>query len=195
MKLPILLTSVILGSSTLSLSFHPNTSGTSTSKEVTHKVISSKRGNVLPVGRVYLVIDKSDYELNVYDEKGWYATYPVVFGNNSLDDKKMEGDRCTPEGVFHIVSKKNHEKWNRFMALDYPTRDSYEKFKRRKQTGEIPSDARIGGAIGIHGTWPHDDYIIDRFKNWTMGCISMKNPDVDDLYAYMPVGTQVTIRK
>ncbi|RYZ79509.1 MAG: hypothetical protein EOP04_27600, partial [Proteobacteria bacterium] len=30
-------------------------------------------------------------ELTVYDALGWFATYPVVFGNNSLDDKKMEG--------------------------------------------------------------------------------------------------------
>ena len=74
-------------------------------------------------------------------------------------------------------------------------KESFDRFKKRKANGEIPSSARIGGAIGIHGTWPNDDYIIDRYKNWTMGCISMKNTDVEDLYSYMPVGTTVTIRK
>ena len=49
--------------------------------------------NSAPVGTVYILIDKSDYELSLYDEKGWYATYPVVFGNSSLSDKKMEGDK------------------------------------------------------------------------------------------------------
>ena len=44
--------------------------------------------NSAPVGTVYIVIDKSDYELSLYDEKGWYETYPVVFGNSSLSDKK-----------------------------------------------------------------------------------------------------------
>ena len=48
-----------------------------------------------PTGTVYLVVDKSDYELKVYDEEGWYATYPVVFGNKNLADKMMEGDRKT----------------------------------------------------------------------------------------------------
>ena len=119
----------------------------------------------------------------------------VVFGNGSLEDKKMEGDRNTPEGSFHIISKKIHDKWDRFMALDYPTRESYEKFRLRKLRGEIPETARIGGGVGIHGTWPHDDYIIDRYKNWTMGCISMKNNDVEDLYSYVPTGTKVVIRK
>src|SRR5687768_11623976 len=56
-----------------------------------------------PIGTVRIVIDKSDYELRVYDEHGWFATYPVVFGNKSLDDKKMQGDRNTPEGTFRIL--------------------------------------------------------------------------------------------
>jgi lipoprotein-anchoring transpeptidase ErfK/SrfK len=109
--------------------------------------------------------------------------------------KKWREDRCTPEGNFHIASKKIHDKWDRFIALDYPTKESYEKFRERKFRGEIPTNARIGGGVGIHGTWPNDDYIIDRYKNWTNGCISMKNKDVEDLYSYLPVGTSVTIRQ
>src|ERR1700712_1940846 len=46
----------------------------------------------------YIIIDKSDYELKVYDEEGWYATYPVVFGGKDLGDKMKEGDRKTPNG-------------------------------------------------------------------------------------------------
>jgi murein L,D-transpeptidase YafK len=148
-----------------------------------------------PVGAVSIIIDKSDYELSIYDEKGWYATYPVVFGNSSLGDKKMEGDKNTPEGTFHINNKKLHDKWDRFMALDYPTDESREKFSQRKQRGEIPANARIGGGIGIHGTFPHEDFVIDRYKNWTMGCISMKRDDVEEIYQFTPVGTKVTIRK
>lgn len=148
-----------------------------------------------PVGTIYILIDKSKYELSVYDDKGWYATYPVVFGNNSLADKKMEGDKNTPEGTFHIISKKIHDEWDRFMALDYPTKESWEKFNERKERGEIPASAHIGGGIGIHGTWPHEDFVIDRYKNWTLGCISMKRSDVEELYNYTPVGTKVIIRK
>lgn len=193
MKLPIVLTSVFLGSSVFSVNT-PSVTTPKFSNETKKRVIAGN-ARILPIGTVYIVIDKSDYELNVYDAKGWFATYPVVFGNGSLDDKKMEGDRNTPEGTFHIISKKFHDKWDRFMALDYPTRESYEKFRLRKLSGEIPANARIGGGVGIHGTWPHDDYIIDRYKNWTMGCISMKNNDVEDLYSYVPTGTRVVIRK
>jgi murein L,D-transpeptidase YafK len=147
-----------------------------------------------PVGAVYILIDKTDYELRIYDSEGWYATYPVVFGNNSLADKKMEGDKNTPEGTFKIVSKRIHDKWNRFMALDFPNKESWEKFNSRKSRGEIPSSARIGGGIGIHGTWPHEDFQIDRYRNWTLGCISMKNEDVEEIYKFITLGTKVIIR-
>lgn len=148
-----------------------------------------------PIGNISILIDKTDYELSVYDDKGWYATYPVVFGNNSLADKKMEGDKNTPEGSFKIANKRVHEKWCRFLGLDYPTTESREKFNQRKQRGEIPSNARIGGGIGIHGTWPHEDPVVDRYKNWTLGCISMKNEDVKEIYGFTQAGTRVLIRK
>ncbi len=148
-----------------------------------------------PVGTVYLIIDKSEYELHVYDDVGWYASYPVVFGNNSLGDKKMQGDKNTPEGTFRIISKRVHEKWCRYLSLNYPTEEDLEKFKKRKAKGEIPASASIGGGIGIHGTWPHEDFVVDRYNNWTLGCISMKNEHVTELYNYATVGTKVIIRE
>ena len=151
--------------------------------------------NAGPVGSVYILIDKSDYELSIYDREGWYATYPVVFGNNTLADKKMQGDRNTPEGTFKIETKRVHDKWHRFLSLDYPNKESWEKFNSRKQKGEIPSSAKIGGSIGIHGTWPHEDFQIDRYSNWMLGCISMKNEDVEEIYKFIAPGTKVIIRR
>jgi len=149
-----------------------------------------------PPGRFYsIVIDKSDFELSVFDEKGWLVTFPVVFGTKDNGDKMVEGDRRTPEGTFTIINKKTHPKWHKFFMLDYPTQESIDRFNQRKANGIIPASAKIGGGIGIHGTWPHEDYAVDRFDNWTMGCISMKNPDVDELFSLVPVGTKVTIRK
>ncbi len=188
MKNIFVFTSLFLGSSLLASNVH-NVSRNKSTKRFSFGVESG------PVGNISILIDKTDYELSVYDDKGWYATYPVVFGNNSLADKKMEGDKNTPEGKFTITAKRVHDKWCRFLSLDYPTADDREKFNQRKQRGEIPANARIGGGIGIHGTWPHEDPVIDRYKNWTLGCISMKNEDVKDLYMFTKSGTRVTIRK
>lgn len=186
MKNFLVLTSLFLGSGLLA------------SDANTHHYRGSKRFTrdaKGPVGSVSIIIDKSDYELSVYDDKGWYATYPVVFGNSSLSDKKMEGDKNTPEGSFRITAKRVHEKWCRFLSLDYPTAADREKFNQRKQRGEIPASASIGGGIGIHGTWPHEDFVVDRYKNWTLGCISMKNDDVTEVYGFTSAGTKVSIRK
>lgn len=187
MKLHVLLSSFLLAA--FSLPHHNDSSP----KEEAAGYSLREAGK--PIGKIHIIIDKSDYELHVYDDKGWYASYPVVFGNNSLGDKKMEGDKNTPEGTFSISHKKPHNKWSRFLGIDYPTKESWEKFNLRKKRGEIPSSARIGGAIGIHGTWPKDDFVVDKYKNWTEGCISMKNVHVEELYTYTPVGTKIVIRK
>ncbi len=142
-----------------------------------------------------VVVVKNKYELQVYDSTGeWIITYPVVFGSKDLGDKMMEGDRKTPEGFFHIATKRKHEKWNSFLSLDYPTPESYQKFNVRKAKGLIPVDAKIGGSIGIHGTWPHEDFAIDQYQNWTEGCISTKNVYIEEIFNLLPVGTQVEIR-
>jgi murein L,D-transpeptidase YafK len=142
-----------------------------------------------------LIVDKSDYELKVYDKEGWLVTYPVVFGNKSLADKKMEGDKCTPEGTFRIIHKNPNHKWNKFILIDFPNADSYRKFEERKRNGEIPQDARIGGEIGIHGTFPDSDFVVNQMVNWTMGCISMRNEDITELFEMLPLHAKLIIQK
>jgi len=194
MKTTILLTTCLFAAGGMMMKKPISFSKAETKTTASARAASNKRFSK-PQSPMYVIIDKRKYELSVYDSQGWYATYPVVFGNRSLEDKKMEGDRNTPEGSFQINSKRVHDKWYRFMGINYPTAESLEKFNRRKQRGEIPGWAKPGGAIGIHGTWAGEDYVIDRYDNWTLGCISMKRADVQDLYSYVPVGTPVTIRK
>ncbi len=143
----------------------------------------------------YIVVDKSDYELNVYDAQGWLVAYPVVFGNNDQGDKLVQGDRKTPEGTFTIINKRIHNKWCRYMSLDYPTVADINIFNLRKQQGLIPANARQGSGIGIHGTWPHEENAVDQYQNWTEGCISLKNEHVKQLFDMISIGTKVTIQK
>ena len=143
----------------------------------------------------YIIIDKSDYELKVYDAEGWYATYPIVFGGKDLGDKMKEGDKRTPEGKFRVILKKIHPQWGPELLLNYPNDTSYQKFNERKSQGLIPKNARIGGGIAIHATRPQEEWTIDNFYNWTDGCISVKYTEMQDLFSYIPVGTPVTIKQ
>lgn len=142
----------------------------------------------------YIIVDKSDYELKVYDEEGWYATYPIVFGSKDLGDKMKEGDKRTPNGRFKVIQKKIHSKWSYELLLDYPNEDCIKKFNERKQTGLVPANARIGSGIAIHATRPQEEWTVDNFYNWTDGCISVKYSEMKDLFSYIPIGTPVTIQ-
>ncbi len=143
----------------------------------------------------YIIVDKSDYELYVFDDEGWYATYPIVFGSKDLGDKMKEGDKRTPEGNFKVILKKIHPKWGPELLLDYPNEESYQKFNLRKAEGLIPKNARIGNGIAIHATRPQEEWAVDKYYNWTDGCVSVKYTEMKDLYNYIPVGTKVTIRQ
>lgn len=160
-------------------------------KSVTNK-LKSVAAKVNPY---YIVIDKSDYELKVYDDEGWYATYPVVFGSNDLNDKYMAGDKRTPEGNFKVLLKKIHPKWGPELLLDFPNAESIRKFNERLNKGLIPKTAQIGNGIAIHATRPQEEWTVDYFQNWTDGCVSLKYKEAKDLYSYIPAGTPVTIQK
>jgi murein L,D-transpeptidase YafK len=170
-------------------------SGLASFRTIERKVFRRNLFKTKPVGELYLIVDKSEYELQVYDADGWYATYPVVFGNKDLSDKLIEGDRRTPEGTFKILSKKPHQKWHKMFMLDYPTPESWAKFKDRKAKGIIPQSAKIGGGIAIHGTWPHDELVVDDYTNWTNGCVALKNEDLDELDGIVDIGTKVIIQR
>lgn len=141
----------------------------------------------------YIVVSKKNYELKVFDDEGWYATYPIVFGSPDLGDKMREGDRKTPTGEFKIIIKKIHPQWGPELLLDYPTDESYRRFNDRKAKGLIPANAKIGNGIAIHATRPQEEWTVDNFYNWTDGCVSVKYTEMKDLYSYIPVGTPVKI--
>lgn len=144
---------------------------------------------------VLILIDKSDHTAEVYYRHKMIRAYKAVFGPRPLDDKKMAGDRCTPEGWFTIKSKNPNSKYDKFMLLNYPNDSSFARFFRLKELGVIPGNAQIGGDVGIHGIWKGGDDMIEKGVGWTDGCIALKNKDIDDLYPFVGVGTRVYIRK
>lgn len=160
------------------------------SKKQYAKTSSSKKAE----SNYYIIIDKSDYELKVYDDEGWYATYPIVFGSKDLSDKMQEGDKKTPNGQFKIILKKHHPKWGPELLLDYPNDESVRRFNERREKGVLSKNAKIGGGIAIHATRPQEEWTVDHFYNWTDGCVSVKYTEMKDLYSYIPVGTPVTIQ-
>jgi murein L,D-transpeptidase YafK len=157
---------------------------------------SPELASLIPKGTpIAVLIDKSDYTLQIFAADTLVKTYAVVFGGNPIDDKLRQGDQCTPEGIFKINSKYPHKSWSKFIWLNYPTADSWKKHKQAKIDGLIPSNAKIGGEIGIHGVPEGQDFAIDKRINWTLGCISLKNADVNEIYPFIDGKTEIKIQK
>ena len=142
-----------------------------------------------------ILIDKSDYKLYVRADSVYVKEYPVVFGTNPIDDKLMQGDRSTPEGSFKVREFYPHQSWSKFIWIDYPTDDSWDKHEKAKLENRIPNAAKIGGEIGIHGVPNNNSSLITERVNWTWGCISLSNDDVNDLYSVVYKGMNIEIIK
>ena len=142
---------------------------------------------------ITLVVEKSKYRLTVYYQNKPVKAYAIALGGNPRDDKLQQGDRRTPEGIFRVRELYYHSQWSKFIWLDYPNQDSWRKFLFAKSRGIVAADADIGGEIGIHGVDKGNDWLIDRRINWTLGCVSLKNKDVDEIYPLLQRGTTVQI--
>ena len=143
----------------------------------------------------FIIIDKSDYQLKIYDSTGWHATFPVVFGISGLGDKMQSGDKKTPEGNFTITQKKVHSKWFYVLMLDYPNGENLQLFEERKTKGLLSKNASIGNGIAIHATRPEEEWTVDNFYNWTDGCVAVKYSEMKDLYNFISEGTTVKIQQ
>ncbi len=145
---------------------------------------------------IFIKVVKAKNRLQVYHKGRLLTAYKCVFGPFNMLPKQCEGDRRTPEGTFTIQTCKDHEKWDKFMLIDYPNDESRRLFEENKRTGVIPKCSTIGGLVGIHGIWQGGDNVIDMKHNWTDGCISLKNADVEELAKIIKPGvTKIMIVK
>lgn len=139
-------------------------------------------------------IDKSDRKMTIVADTLELAVYDCVLGFNPIDDKKQEGDGCTPEGIFKIRSMYPHKSWDYFIWIDYPNQESWKKFNQRRREGIIGANASIGGEIGIHGVPENSDSLIDNKVDWTLGCISLRESDIKELYLAISKETIIQIQ-
>ncbi|HRH38796.1 MAG TPA: L,D-transpeptidase [Flavobacteriales bacterium] len=139
-------------------------------------------------------VDKSEHRFDVIINDAVRKSYRCVLGEKPVGDKLHQGDRKTPEGEFTFRSKRAHDQWYKFIWVDYPNDESWRRYRERQREGLIPAGKDIGGEIGIHGVPDGMDHWIDAEADWTWGCISLKNADVDEIYPYIiPKRTTILI--
>ncbi len=126
---------------------------------------------------------KTQHRLDVYFRGHIYRTYHAVFGRSRwMGAKEWEGDLRTPEGNYLIVSKHPSRRFGWFLRINYPNAIDEARFDQLRANREIPDRVRAGGQIGIHGT---DNPMLNVGDvNWTTGCISVDNDDIEELAAF-----------
>ena len=147
-----------------------------------------------------IVIRKSKRVLELYDGKHQIKTYKFALGFAPTGDKKMEGDGKTPEGEFYVFTKNPKSQFHLSLGLSYPSTDDAARgladgLITKQERDEIvaaieagkmpPQKTKLGGEIYIHGGGTDSD--------WTWGCVALKNDEIEELFAAIPLGTKVTI--
>ncbi len=136
----------------------------------------------------YIVVQKADRVISLWKQGHIIKTYPILaFGADPYGTKSREGDEKTPEGIYYINDKHPSQHFQKFLNISYPNE---EDKARAKQMG-VP----VGGNVGIHGDRGGVSGFFQRMnKNWTDGCIALRNADIEEIFAKVDVGTPIMIK-
>ena len=145
--------------------------------------------NPLPPGTVAdkILIEKKDRRLTLLTHGKTLKTYRIALGRNPEGKKLEAGDKRTPEGTYTIDRRKERSRYHRALHISYPNPDDNVQAKVR---GVSP-----GGDIMIHGL-PNGIGFIGRFhvlRDWTLGCVAVTNPEIEEIWRVVPDGTVVQI--
>jgi len=137
-----------------------------------------------------VVIDKSERSLMLYAGERRLATFWVSLGADPVGRKACRGDNRTPEGFYRVAGRKENSDFHRALRISYP---SAEDVERARELGCEP-----GGDIMIHGLknqWPRKTGRLHLLRDWTRGCVAVTNEEIERIWAMVPDGVTVEIRK
>jgi hypothetical protein len=139
-------------------------------------------------GEYSIIIDKFSRKCFLYLNGAKKFEFEAELGTNWVGDKRVKGDKATPEGMYRITKKieGSKTKYYKALLLDYPNDEDKRKFREEIERGTLPASAKIGGLIEIHGNG-------GKGVDWTEGCIALTDREIDLVYRNVKVGTPVTI--
>ncbi|MCZ4353677.1 L,D-transpeptidase family protein [Roseovarius aestuarii] len=111
-------------------------------------------------------------------------TYPIGLGFAPTGHKQFEGDGRTPEGSYTIDRRNPESKFHLSIGISYPNKEDRAFAAAR---GKSP-----GGDIFIHGG-PRRGIDPMNKRDWTAGCISVSDRQIEQIYAMVRDGTPIDI--
>jgi murein L,D-transpeptidase YafK len=129
-----------------------------------------------------LIVNKGEREMFFLHQGRLLKRYKVDLGFAPAGHKRFEGDGRTPEGEYIIDRRNPNSAYHLSIGISYPNEDDIAYALAH---GRSP-----GGDIFIHGEATKLGFLR---PDWTAGCISVKNREIEDVYAMVANGTPITI--
>ena len=133
----------------------------------------------------YIRVVKSARAMTLYSGgQAVYVIRGIQLGDAPVGPKHFQGDERTPEGRYMIDYGNPGSAYHLSLHISYP---SARDVAYASSQGRSP-----GGLIFIHGQpndWPAGRVPGD----WTDGCISVSNDEIEALYEAVPDGTVIDI--
>lgn len=146
-----------------------------------NRIQAGYRLRVLDKPHFAITVSKSRNDLVVTLGGKFFKRYPVGTGKFAK----------TPHGTFRVSDKIPEPPWWRPDGKVVPFGDKENILGTRWMAIEPTGDTGPARGYGIHGTW--DDASIG--SQSSAGCVRMHNADVEELFIYIPVGTEVVIEE
>jgi len=132
-----------------------------------------------------VVVRKARHRLELYARGKLLKDYVVSLGRHPEGRKEREGDQGTPEGWYAVEAHKPDSSFHRALKISYPS--AADRLAAEKR-GVSP-----GGDIMIHGIRNGLAPLgrMQRWVDWTAGCVAVTNPEIEEIYRAVPDGTPV----
>ncbi len=131
----------------------------------------------------HIVVHKADRKMFLLHNSTVLESYDIELGFAPVGHKKFEGDGKTPEGTYRIDRRNPNSDFHLSIGISYP---NARDFAYARAAGKSP-----GGDIFIHG---QPNKKSGNGPDWTAGCISVSNREMEDIYAMVKDGTLITLR-
>lgn len=132
-----------------------------------------------------VVVNKSDRKMYLLHGTTVLKSYEVGLGNVPVGHKQFEGDGKTPEGLYFVDRFNPRSRYHLSVGVSYPN-ERDRAFA--EQFGRDP-----GGDIMIHGRGPEGNQLVRQKRDWTAGCITVSDEEIEDIYAMLQPGVPIMI--
>lgn len=131
----------------------------------------------------FVVVEKTTRKMYLFHHDRVLKTYPIDLGFAPAGHKQFEGDGKTPEGIYFIDRRNPNSSFHLSLGISYP---NVQDVAFARAAGKKP-----GGDIFIHGK--PNKRKRGQGPDWTAGCISVTDRQIEEIYAMVKNGTPIAI--